>query len=56
MRLHQRPVICPETAEVMVKAVQQMNLFEEKLFSVQNRSRYRIIGQVLRYLADPVRG
>lgn len=40
------PVICPETAEVMVKAVQQMNLFEEKLLSVQNRSRYRIIGQV----------
>jgi hypothetical protein len=38
------PVICPETAEV--KAVQQMNLFEEKLLSVQNRSRYRIIGQV----------
>ena len=30
----------------MVKAVQQMNLFEEKLLSVQNRSRYRIIGQV----------
>lgn len=40
------PVICPETAEVMVKDVQQMNLFEEKLLSVQNRSRYRIIGQV----------
>ncbi len=30
----------------MVKDVQQMNLFEEKLLSVQNRSRYRIIGQV----------
>lgn len=29
-----------------VKDVQQMNLFEEKLLSVQNRSRYRIIGQV----------
>ncbi len=59
-----KPVICPETAEVIepkedspvqtqpedkepeVKAVQQMNLFEEKLLSVQNRSRYRIIGQV----------
>ena len=40
------PVICPETAEVMVKDVQQINLFEEKLLSVQNRSRYRIIGQV----------
>ena len=40
------PVICQETAEVMVKDVQQMNLFEEKLLSVQNRSRYRIIGQV----------
>lgn len=40
------PVICPETAEVMVKDVQQMNLFEEKLLSVQNRNRYRIIGQV----------
>lgn len=32
--------------EPVVKAVQQMNLFEEKLLSVQNRSRYRIIGQV----------
>ncbi len=43
------PVICPETAEVIepeIKNVQQMNLFEEKLLSVQNRSRYRIIGQV----------
>ena len=32
--------------EPVVKDVQQMNLFEEKLLSVQNRSRYRIIGQV----------
>ncbi len=32
--------------EPEVKDVQQMNLFEEKLLSVQNRSRYRIIGQV----------
>lgn len=29
-----------------VKDVQQLNLFEEKLLSMQNRSRYRIIGQV----------
>ncbi len=36
----------PEDKEPEVKAVQQMNLFEEKLLSVQNRSRYRIIGQV----------
>ncbi len=36
----------PEDNEPEVKAVQQMNLFEEKLLSVQNRSRYRIIGQV----------
>ena len=36
----------PEEKEPEVKAVQQMNLFEEKLLSVQNRSRYRIIGQV----------
>ena len=32
--------------EPVVKDVRQMNLFEEKLLSVQNRSRYRIIGQV----------
>ena len=32
--------------EPEVKDAQQMNLFEEKLLSVQNRSRYRIIGQV----------
>lgn len=32
--------------EPVVKDVQQMNLFEEKLLSVQNRRRYRIIGQV----------
>ena len=36
----------PEDKEPEVKDVQQMNLFEEKLLSVQNRSRYRIIGQV----------
>ena len=36
----------PEEQESEVKDVQQMNLFEEKLLSVQNRSRYRIIGQV----------
>ena len=36
----------PEDKKPEVKAVQQMNLFEEKLLSVQNRSRYRIIGQV----------
>lgn len=36
----------PKDKEPEVKAVQQMNLFEEKLLSVQNRSRYRIIGQV----------
>ena len=36
----------PEDKEPGVKDVQQMNLFEEKLLSVQNRSRYRIIGQV----------
>ena len=28
------------------EAAEQMNLFEEKLLSVENRSRYRIIGQV----------
>ena len=32
--------------EPEVKDVQQMDLFEEKLLSMQNRSRYRIIGQV----------
>lgn len=36
----------PKDKEPEVKVVQQMNLFEEKLLSVQNRSRYRIIGQV----------
>ena len=36
----------PEDKGPVVKDVQQMNLFEEKLLSVQNRSRYRIIGQV----------
>lgn len=36
----------PEDKEPEVRDVQQMNLFEEKLLSVQNRSRYRIIGQV----------
>ena len=36
----------PVDMEPGVKDVQQMNLFEEKLLSVQNRSRYRIIGQV----------
>lgn len=42
-----RPALTqPEDKEPEVKAVQQMNLFEEKLLSVQNRSRYRIIGQV----------
>ena len=32
--------------EPEVKNAQQLNLFEEKLLSLQNRSRYRIIGQV----------
>lgn len=32
--------------EPEVKNAQQLNLFEEKLLSMQNRSRYRIIGQV----------
>lgn len=32
--------------EPEVANAQQLNLFEEKLLSVQNRSRYRIIGQV----------
>lgn len=32
--------------EPEVANVQQLNLFEEKLLSMQNRSRYRIIGQV----------
>lgn len=36
----------PEDKGPVVKDVQQMNLFEEKLLSVQNRSRYHIIGQV----------
>ena len=41
----------------MVKAVQQMNLFEEKLLSVQYRSRYRIIGLIFdTYWLIPVRG
>lgn len=41
----------PTTAAIQepepeVKSAQQLNLFEEKLLSMQNRSRYRIIGQV----------
>lgn len=32
--------------EPEVKNAEQLNLFEEKLLSMQNRSRYRIIGQV----------
>lgn len=32
--------------EPEIKNTQQLNLFEEKLLSMQNRSRYRIIGQV----------
>lgn len=32
--------------EPELKNAQQLNLFEEKLLSMQNRSRYRIIGQV----------
>lgn len=32
--------------ESEVKSAQQLDLFEEKLLSMQNRSRYRIIGQV----------
>lgn len=36
----------PAAMEPEVRDVQQMNLFEEKLLSMQNRSRYRIIGQV----------
>ncbi len=32
--------------ETIVADVSQINLFEEKLLSVENRSRYRIIGQV----------
>lgn len=34
------------TEPVNTQNVQQMNLFEEKLLSVENRSRYHIIGQV----------
>lgn len=33
-------------AEPEITNAQQLNLFEEKLLSMQNRSRYRIIGQV----------
>lgn len=36
----------PVEPEPEVKNAQQLNLFEEKLLSMQNRSRYRIIGQV----------
>ena len=39
------PANVPEP-EPEVKNAQQLNLFEEKLLSMQNRSRYRIIGQV----------
>ena len=35
-----------ETQEKTSQAPVQMNLFEEKLLSVENRSKYRIIGQV----------
>ena len=45
----QPAVPAPEAAlepEPEVKNAQQLNLFEEKLLSMQNRSRYRIIGQV----------
>ena len=35
-----------DAPEPEVKNAQQLNLFEEKLLSMQNRSRYRIIGQV----------
>lgn len=34
------------TAEPEITNAEQLNLFEEKLLSMQNRSRYRIIGQV----------
>lgn len=36
----------PDTGKGQDTAAVQMNLFEEKLLSVENRSRYRIIGQV----------
>lgn len=36
----------PELSEQPALISEQMNLFEEKLLSVENRSRYRIIGQV----------
>lgn len=35
-----------DTKTVVEMPVEQMNLFEEKLLSVENRSRYHIIGQV----------
>ena len=35
-----------DAPEPEVKNAQQLNLFEEKLLSMQNRNRYRIIGQV----------
>ena len=34
------------TVETEITNAEQLNLFEEKLLSMQNRSRYRIIGQV----------
>ena len=35
-----------DTAQNLVESAEQMNFFEERLLSVDNRSRYRIIGQV----------
>ena len=43
--LVREPASAPEP-EPEIKNAQQLNLFEEKLLSMQNRSRYRIIGQV----------
>lgn len=41
--IEKQPVV---EAEAPTKPAVQINLFEEKLLSVENRSRYRIIGQV----------